>query len=392
MEAPINDSKIVVPFVPSLSHLSFVKVAFPLYKDFDISTWQSINREITHGNLPGFIGDRSENRQVNKAKEELLLIPAHLRLGLLQTILGLHSTFLNWLSENSCFTIIPNIYTVLYWRTDGTIDRIKTAQRLLLCKENNIEQRFDLACAYFFEESIKALWVEMKKSGKADKPLSAYKPVTCFWVKMMHHRHQVPWIESVQKYLDLSDKLPVIPYARYSTFFPLLRPEDRVKFLVSLCDTTTDDFRFCLYGATKEEEMQLLKMVPRKVLIPYLDWPLQSFFLAMAERMWNFIDCRIFKELIDIIFKKKLKEKDFDYGTLFMDFWERGPNHLKKEAAECPIWTRRLNFYLDFIKKEKTGGLRELLESVRGKLTYFGVAPELHLTIQWYYLLHSNKP
>ncbi|XP_055953396.1 uncharacterized protein LOC129989098 [Argiope bruennichi] len=352
MEAPVNGSKIVVPFVPSLLHFSLVKVAFPLFKSFDNATWCIIMEEMKRSSPAEFNEARSENPKVNKAKEKLLHIPSHLRLGILETIMGLHSAVAQWRMNHPLSDDFPEL---LFFKTDGTVDRIKTVQQLVLKEEINIEQRFDLACSYFLGNTIHTLWAEMKRSGKAAKSLTTYNPVSRFWVRRMRRKYRVPWIYAVQLQLDFPDEFLSSPTPRFSAFFPFLRPKARERFLISLMQTTPDDFLLCLYGATKEEELQILEMDTPKLLCLYLDWPLQSFFLEIVEKLWNFIDSSLFKAVLEVIYSYSMSRKDFDYDKLYMDFWERSPNNLKEEAMACPVFGNKLKLYYDSIRKKQKG-------------------------------------
>ncbi|KAF8771127.1 uncharacterized protein LOC129989421 [Argiope bruennichi] len=365
MEAPVKGSKIVVPFVPSLLHFSLVKVAFPLLKSSGNVTWGIILEEMKHSSPAEFNEARSDNPKVNKAKEKLLRIPAHLRLGILETIMGLHSAVVNWRMSYPLLQTGENFRALLFFKTDGTVDRIKTVQKLVLNEEINIEQRFDLACSYFLGNTIHTLWAEMKRSGKAAKSLTTYNPVSRFWVRRMRRKYRVPWIYAVQLQLDLPDEFLRSPTPRFSAFFPFLRPKHREKFLVPLLNATSDDFLYCLYGATEEEELQILKMDTRKLLLLYLDWPLQSFFLEMVEKLWNFIDFSLFKAVLEIIFTYSIRRKDFDYDKLYMEFWERSPNNLKEEAKASPIFYNKIQLCFDSIRKKRKSEFDEMTGSKR---------------------------
>ncbi|XP_055930186.1 uncharacterized protein LOC129960661 [Argiope bruennichi] len=399
MEAPVNDSKIIVPFVPSLLHFSLVKVSFPLLKSFNDATWCVIMEEIKRSSPAEFNEARPENPKVNKAKEKLLCIPSHLRLEVLETIMGLHSAVAHWRMSYPLLHTSDDFPELLFFKTDGTVDRIKTVQQLVLNEDINIEQRFDLACSYFLGNTINTLWAEMKKSGKAAKSLTAYNPVSRFWVRRMRHKYRVPWIYAVQLHLDLPDEFLSSPTPRFSAFFPFLRPKNRVKFLISLMKTTPDDFLLCLYGATKEEELQILKMDTPKLLCIYLDWPLQSFFLEIVEKLWNFIDSSLFKAVLEIIYSYSMSRKDFDYGKLYMDFWERSPNNLKEEANACPIFCNKLKLYCDSIKKKRKGDFDKVTGSKRKR---YELPPDLEHAINvpadsffantFVYLFDSDEP
>ncbi|KAF8790532.1 hypothetical protein HNY73_005541 [Argiope bruennichi] len=160
----------------------------------------------------------------------------------------------------------------------------------------------------------------------------------------------VQWIKDIPEYLHLNrEYAPCI----LSAFFPFLKPQEREKFLSPITKTTSDDFLLCLYGATKEEEVQILKIEALKLLVAYLNWPLQNFFLQMVEKMWHIIDYPLFKKVVLTLFLYKLRKQDFDYEQLLVDLWAISPNNLKEEANACPYLSRKINFCFDSVRMRK---------------------------------------
>ncbi|GBN78665.1 hypothetical protein AVEN_36349-1 [Araneus ventricosus] len=103
-----------------------------------------------------------------------------------------------------------------------------------------------------------------------------------------------------------------------------------------------DDFRFYLYAATKKEEEQILGTNFQTLLFLYLDWPLQSFFLETAEKVWHLIDKSTFNVLLRLICDYEEFKKDFDYARLFADFWNRSSN-IWRESAEDPHLSKKID-------------------------------------------------
>ncbi|GBN49479.1 hypothetical protein AVEN_197820-1 [Araneus ventricosus] len=252
--------KIVTPLIPSLFDLALVKTAFPLFNGFDVKTLDRVFRESQNENLEKFNEGSQENREVNRVKEKLLSVPAHLRHRVLEAVMGLRYTVLLWRMDHFFILEIKRRECIFYWRYDGSIDRTKTAEQLVLNAGIDIRQRFDLACMYCLEKSVRALWAEMEASGKTENFETADNSMTRFWVRWMREGCRVPWLQAAQDYLELSPPVDwTAPAPRISSFFPLLQPKDREKFLTCLKWAKYDDFRFCLYSATKEEEEQILK-------------------------------------------------------------------------------------------------------------------------------------
>ncbi|GBM65678.1 hypothetical protein AVEN_148267-1 [Araneus ventricosus] len=277
--------------------------------------------------------DKLENLKVNRAKESLLFIPDHLRKTVLESFRGLHYEIENWRTEH--MDDINYKYTINL-RPEGTVDRIETAYHMVLDKRINIRKRFEMACMYCLEKRIRTLWAEMEASGQTDIFETDDNTMVRFWVRWMREGSRVPWTQAAREYLDppSSSKVPI---PRFSAFLPLLRPEDRQRFLTSLRFATPDDLRFCLYALTKEEEEQILKLDVSGLLCLYLDWPLQRFFLETARKVWDYMDNDSFRNVLDNIIYKKYRRKKLDYSELFRGFWNSSPNHLRRRCERLPI-------------------------------------------------------
>ncbi|KAF8791456.1 hypothetical protein HNY73_006315 [Argiope bruennichi] len=223
MSAP-TDSKLIIPFVPSLFHFSVVKVALKLSKHIDATTCLKLFKQMRRSDPEIFYEtDSNSNSEIDKAKEKLLIIPAHLRENVVQAILGLDAAVKEWHSDHEGAFRSKNIDETFEWKSNGAIDRIKTMQQLLLKKDVDINLRFYLACCYFLEESIKTLWAEMDVNDKRSIPGN---PCTRFWVRRMHDGCAVQWIKDIPEYLHLYWEYPT---CSFGAFFPFLQPQERMK-------------------------------------------------------------------------------------------------------------------------------------------------------------------
>ncbi|GBN89765.1 hypothetical protein AVEN_74376-1 [Araneus ventricosus] len=142
------DSKIVKPFMPSFFHIALIKVAVPLFNDFDIITLNMVFTEIQHGNSTASNDGSQENGDVNyyRAKAHLLWILGHLRKRVLEVVTGMNQEVRKWKQDHDYIFKTWVKECTFYWKPDGTIDTIKTAEKLVLNKNINIRKRFELAC------------------------------------------------------------------------------------------------------------------------------------------------------------------------------------------------------------------------------------------------------
>ncbi|XP_055930811.1 uncharacterized protein LOC129961040 [Argiope bruennichi] len=347
MSAP-TDSKLIIPFVPSLFHFSVVKVALKLSKHIDATTCLKLFKQMRRSDPEIFYEtDSNSNSEIDKAKEKLLIIPAHLRENVVQAILGLDAAVKEWHSDHEGAFRSKNIDETFEWKSNGAIDRIKTMQQLLLKKDVDINLRFYLACCYFLEESIKTLWAEMDVNDKRSIPGN---PCTRFWVRRMHDGCVVQWIKDIPEYLHLYWEYPT---CSFGAFFPFLQPQERMKFLYSITSSTNDDFLSCTYAATKQEQVHMLNLEAFKVLVVYLNWPLQNFFLQIVEKMWTFIDYPVFKKLLNTIISYSVKKYDFDYEQLLVDLWTRSPQDFKEKAKASRYLSGEISFCFGSVRRRK---------------------------------------
>ncbi|XP_055929449.1 uncharacterized protein LOC129960225 [Argiope bruennichi] len=341
-----TDSKLVIPFMPSLFHFSVVKVALILSKHIDAITGFILFKEMRRLG-PKKFHEANYNSKINKAKEKLLIVPAHLRENVVQAILGMDAAVTEWHSDHEGLWRLKNIEEIFQWKSDGAIDRIKTMQQLVLKNDVDIVWKFYWACSYFLEESIQTLWAEMKVCDRWSIPGN---PFTRFWVRRMQDGCGVQWIKNIPEYLQLSEEYP---NCTFGAFFPFLQLQEREKFLSSITKTTNDDFLLCMYGATKEEEEQILKMEAFKLLVVYLNWPLQNFFLQIVEKMWPFIDYPVFEKVLHTIFSYKVKKQDFDYEQLLVDMFAKSPKDFKEKANASQYLSRQIYFCFESVRMRK---------------------------------------
>ncbi|GBN06465.1 hypothetical protein AVEN_177223-1 [Araneus ventricosus] len=382
MKGPANDSKIVNPFVPSLLHISLVKVALPFLTNFGIGMLDTVfteiqsgnstassessqengkvgfskakeqSTEIQHGNSTASDESSKENGKVryNRAKESLLLMPGRLRKLVLEAVHGLSYEVRSWRMDHA---FIGKKKRTVHWRSDGTIDRIKTAQQLVLDESLSIRKRFEVACVYCLEESVRTLWTEMEASRQTENIGTADNCAVRFWARWIREGSRVPWTQAAGEYLDLPVQYSTAPIIKFSSLFPLLQPKERQKFLYPFRFATDEDFRISLYIVTKGEEKTILKRDAKKLLVLYLNWPLQSLFLETAEKIWTYIDKYTFYILVNVILLYYKLRKDFDYCELLEKFWNISPNHLRKAARECSHLSKEIDSCLNESRRKR---------------------------------------
>ncbi|GBO22046.1 hypothetical protein AVEN_114516-1 [Araneus ventricosus] len=353
MAALIDDSRIVTPHLPSLSQLSTVSVALPLLNEFGIGTLDRAFSEIQLRNSTASKEGSEEDQEINnnRAMEKLLLIPPRLRKSVLEAVHGMHWQIEGWRYRHSNIFKFKDRECFFHWRSEGTIDTIKIAQQLVLDQRINIRKRFEIACKYYLEKSVKILWAKMEASGKTKCYNTADNIMVRFWVRWLREGCRVPWTQAAGQYLDINVRHTRIPVTGFSAIFPSLRPEDREKILYLLQSSPSEEFRLCIYTMTKEEQEEVVRENPLSFLYLHLKWPLQNLFLQTAEKIINYIDARSFFILLHHIVD--LDDRgDFDYTELFRELWDMVPDHLKENARKDRHLRMKIDSCVDEIKRK----------------------------------------
>ncbi|CAL1262278.1 unnamed protein product [Larinioides sclopetarius] len=355
MAKPNEDSRIVVPFLPGLSHISLVKLAVSLFEDLggfkSNIRFTGIQTENSAAHIEFFEEDKEGNYKTTK--KDLDFVPALLRKKVLEAIEGLQNASQHWKQYHSIFLELKDENITFHWRFDGIIDTIKTVQHLVLDKHILIRKRFRIACRYCLVESILKLWSEMGGFSTIEHDETSYSPMEQFWIKWMYQRCPKPWRQVAVEYFKHGRGYPLHQLVRYSNFFPFEQPEDRRRNLFHVEIIDGDDLLLCLYTLTKEEGLLERGKYALKVLGLYLKWPLQILFLETAEKLRNYIDYRDFMRLLYSIFAQKSLCDDFDYHELFETFWGGSPNIFQYIAKQDPHLNKTIDLWLEKMRQRR---------------------------------------
>ncbi|GBM92859.1 hypothetical protein AVEN_61096-1 [Araneus ventricosus] len=125
-----------------------------------------------------------------------------------------------------------------------------------------------------------------------------------FRVRRMRKGSQHPWMQCLRRHLR--HRLPCLTgEVRFSSIFPSLQLKERKKLLFFIESPEDDDLLSCLFAMTKEEEKQIMREIALKLLYITFEWPQRSRFVEISEKIWNCIDERSFRTLLDHFFEKK---------------------------------------------------------------------------------------
>ncbi|GFT31230.1 uncharacterized protein NPIL_70571 [Nephila pilipes] len=231
-----------------------------------------------------------------------------------------------WKEQHETFTgkqIGQRIMNKFHWKTDGTIDRLKTASSLIQSDVLQMRHRFRLACNYWQEKSVLSIWEQMS-AGLRD-----------YFCKI--EMYDIPESER-------SSNINVIEWIRWHTQIGLLpqklTPDERLEIISRVLDRNSDDHssRFCVLLMPADQRPEVIQKNPYKVLKSFLFWPGQRMFIEMAHLVKNDdLEDYQFFDLLHIIIHQKIlcNWDDFDYFELIREFWSLIPYKCKEFFEGC---------------------------------------------------------
>ncbi|GFT46116.1 uncharacterized protein NPIL_647901 [Nephila pilipes] len=247
------------------------------------------------------------------------------------------------------------------WDSMGTINHFETAKRLVHSQNFTAIQRFTMTCYYCMVNEAQRLW---KKASAIEKEIliksSAYKNRVYRSSLKKVHSQLIPgnqvlrfWINGLQQgsadetryelfhcSLLWDRKMPVLGH-----MLQRLPSEETLNLLAGRIrrnNRINSNERIYLSNLNVEQKKEFLKREAFEVLRMYLQWPLQSQFLKMADSLWVYITERNFLELLLFILDEKIEKKweDFNYVNLLLEFWSRSPNRFKEYVEQSPFSSR----------------------------------------------------
>ncbi|GBM28336.1 hypothetical protein AVEN_229520-1 [Araneus ventricosus] len=346
-------------FLPSLEHFAAVRVALTIYNDDNIHLFEELvltdEAKILDPFFHLFISTRQErwtNERKMKARDKLSkLLPKILENRILHIFQPLVEEINFWFRDH--FHVIKHIgkshyINSLCWKSEGTIDRIKTAKQLVRNESIDKRVRFVMACIYFWENDVLHLWQSMT----ADERQSIFRIdsniATKFWMEWLRGHAKSPWTQCVKECLRFEFLDPILNYdtrykcsrVRLSSFFIELNTFSKSFFLHCLWPEHAhiDDLRLCYNLLDEAERAEIFHSdsKARDVLCCYLHWPYQSLFLDVLNQVKSHLRPYCFQDsLRQIVYKKLMRGvQDFDYLQLLKDLWNQIPDSYKVEMQK----------------------------------------------------------
>ncbi|GFY48153.1 uncharacterized protein TNIN_135651 [Trichonephila inaurata madagascariensis] len=216
----------------------------------------------------------------------------------------------------------------LSWKSDGTINRISTADMIIRSPDLAIETRFIHACQYWCWNKINEFWETLS----ANEQLFLYR-------KYVNKKHTIQYFKFFRaRSSRRSCRLWSLKFKwTYGTMFngvfdhlPSLKKQALENKAVRSPHIPLA--RHCLLRMNAQRRMYMLQEYPYHVLRVCLFWPLQALFTDAASTVRDSLPNRSFLKLIHIIICQKilLGWRDYDYVDLLKTFWRESPIRCKE--------------------------------------------------------------
>ncbi|GFT41955.1 uncharacterized protein NPIL_697341 [Nephila pilipes] len=311
-------------FVPTLQHMALAKVAIAIYSDREVQAFErSLNVSFC------FMPDEMWMDFINKKVSSLVSVVV-LQQRVSNLIRAISYEVYKWRHEH--FKPKSNYLVFLRdicWTSLGTIDRLKTALRLLQSENIEVRNRFVLACLYCVEESIEFFWHQMNREQRRQFPKYNSSSLVRFYTAKLKKGTEIRWSKFISvpqprikrevawSVQDISIGL------RY--FFTRLSSKEKQRCLAKAINQLVypGDIRFYLCNVNWDELTRFFQVFYLELITYFLHWPLQSLFLDVLRRLWQFFTEESFANLVHCILQRILRNgwRDYDYVSLVQNIW-----------------------------------------------------------------------
>ncbi|GFV14649.1 uncharacterized protein TNCV_2586221 [Trichonephila clavipes] len=347
-------------FVPSLEHLALIRVGIFIYQTPE---FEKLKEKYRRNNK--FVSSLPLEKLIQKVTSNSE-VPIPIIGKLLEIIEPLSNEIESWRTAMLDFGIHQQLHICL--TSSGSIDRIETAKKFVRSEDQNVVQRFALACNFWLTDDVLKMWNKASVDERMDmKTKLVHSKDRYYWIPTIDRKSVLrvkknpeitkclkkwfEWLLGGGETCNLYNYMKAL-YLQYSHVPPelnLLRayPPHKLRLFITL-KYETDYGRTYFSCLDYEQKMRILETEPRLILQDHLKWPLQFKFLEMANQAWEYLTGEDFYSLLWIINEDKMsfgrndmnRERDFDYEGLLHEFWKQSPCHLKISAKQHHNWRR----------------------------------------------------
>ncbi|GFT74431.1 uncharacterized protein NPIL_283161 [Nephila pilipes] len=215
-----------------------------------------------------------------------------------------------------------SVYCYFQWNSLGKIDRQKTARTLITIEGLHPDDHFNVALNYGMMDQLLAVMYGKTPERLVDSSNCA----GLMWEIFPRESDLMYMAQSYSSFQSLASQ----SNSRYRT-----TAEQNLQSINSVMSKKYiqyEDFLFCLSQISDDEKEIIYKQHPLKILMYFLDWPLQCEFLETAERLLPYLSVNDFRDTLKVILYERvmLGRKDFNYIILLKEFWSMIPQPFKQ--------------------------------------------------------------
>ncbi|GBO14825.1 hypothetical protein AVEN_19376-1 [Araneus ventricosus] len=360
--------------------MAAVRIALCLYYDKDIEKILEGEKKLPYSN-----GEFSRKvykfwkRIEMKAAEKVSSLPTSLQTRVVKFIRPIDLETIKWTSDHANLLKLGSTYTyksILRWKTVGTIDRTQTAMKFSQNKNFDPETRFNMACTYFLEDEVLALWHGDEVLDRKRLSRNGRNAAVRFWVKRLKEGscRKRPWKDMIDGYFQILSVRRSDIRLRVSCFFPYLSWEGKKNYVRNLlCSNIaraySDDLRLCMHAMDEAERVELFSEYHVHWLYYCLEWPFQSLFIDLANQLWSHINADKFHAVLFHIIRFSILRglECFDYVGLLKEFWHDSPDAFKENIMKRKKSFKVITEILNYDEKNASLPLPETLSEFMPK-------------------------
>ncbi|XP_065224185.1 uncharacterized protein LOC135848253 isoform X20 [Planococcus citri] len=251
----------------------------------------------------------------------------------------------------------------------GSIDYLKTAQRMMQCDRFDVDKKFVVACIYFLEDDIRRFWPLVRE--KIDLSVIEFwkSPLLYYWIRCLKNElDEIPFgTYNNNETLDeeMLDKCMYSNRRCVEYFWNRIPSKNKMRKAEDLIYHHDDSFtRYILPKLNDQQISQLINTERKNLLLAWLEKVVYETdqFLQLWMRYRNMINARCFEDaLLQMLHRgnpphkrqrrralaiqySKIVESDnkriYNNRTyLTCEMWNSAPDHLKRSAIHKIVHT-----------------------------------------------------
>ncbi|GFY72169.1 uncharacterized protein TNIN_219391 [Trichonephila inaurata madagascariensis] len=326
-------------FTPSLLYMAMVKTATEICRIPEIKEFITRSPE-TNPSAMAFAYSQ-EWVSLIKSKVSLLKIPVELQQQLIQFIRPISIKIKEWVIIHCGFLLCDNpeidFQNYLHWKSDGTIDALKSSASLVQDEYVSVSLRYRIAGVYYLMDDARKLqrrYEEIKEGisqeyrtsslfqGFKDMMETNFSSFINFYIFYCENPHALKEFFSEKHHQNKRDNV--------------------LKLFMKYSQSNLRVIRFCLQEISAKEHASVFETYSSLVLFSFMEWPFQNIFLKVADRLWSYITKEGFLNVMVYIYDERIEKewKDYDYVGLLIEFWLKSPDEFKNYVRNFSTYPR----------------------------------------------------